>query len=297
MNGATYQVRAATGADLSRIWEIRYRNDIAGDDTPPPPGEAPPYLSHVLETGHLLVSESDGAVAAYAGVIDRGGAVYLTDLFVDPACQSARHGQTLLDAAFADVPERSRFTLASVDPRAIALYTRHGMTPRWPNLLLEAPVANLRIDPAWARALSAAALDDPALHALDAQACGRRRAVDFAFWRVREGGQACWLRDDAGRSGFAVIRTGAGRLWHPEAVTIGPCAAETPELASAVTLAAVAHAATLGSYLEIAVPGPHPALRALLVAGFRIVYVETACIADPDLVDPRRAIGSGGDLF
>ena len=47
----------------------------------------------------------------------------------------------------------------------------------------------------------------------------------------------------------------------------------------------------------MAVPGPHPALGTLLTAGFRITGVETYCAYRPELIDPARYLGSGGDLF
>lgn len=297
MTEANTTIRAATPDDLARIWDILYRNEVADEDDPPPQRAIPAHLHHVLATGRLLVSEADGQIAAFAGTIDRGGPVFLTDLFVDPDLQSGRHGKALLTAIFEDVPVTSRFTLSSVDHRAIALYARFGMTPRWPNLLLEAPVAELRIDPAWTQPAEAVACDDTRVLALDAEVCGRARTVDFAFWRDRQAGQAWWMRIGADHAGFAIIRPGGGTLWHPDAVAVGPCAGRTPDLARAVTLAAVARAAELGTFVEIAVPGPHPALRPLLDAGFKIVYVETACVADPTMIDPERMIGSGGDLF
>lgn len=62
-------------------------------------------------------------------------------------------------------------------------------------------------------------------------------------------------------------------------------------------LAAVHWVRSRGAFIEIAVPGPHPALETLLTAGFNITYVETYCASTAALVDPTRYIGSGGDLF
>ena len=102
----------------------------------------PPYLAHLLETADLRVAERDGRVAAYAAAITRAGVVYLNDLFVDPNAQSAKLGQELLQAILPSGDE-PRCVLASTDFRAIALYARFGMTPRWPNIDLEADAASL----------------------------------------------------------------------------------------------------------------------------------------------------------
>ena len=52
-----------------------------------------------------------------------------------------------------------------------------------------------------------------------------------------------------------------------------------------------------GCSLEITVPGPHPALRPLLEAGFRIDYIGTFCASAPVRLNPARYIPSGGDLY
>ena len=62
-------------------------------------------------------------------------------------------------------------------------------------------------------------------------------------------------------------------------------------------LAAVEWARSRAAIIEMAMPGPHPALKTLLAAGFRIDGVETYCASVPTLIDPARYLGSGGDLF
>jgi hypothetical protein len=292
---APFTIRPATSGDLEGIWEIRYVNDVAGESDLPERGLVPPYLAHVLATGNLLVAESAAGIVGYAGTVTRGQVWYLTDLFIDPAAQSGSVGQSLLRAL---APESgTRITLASVDPRAIALYTRFGMAPRWPDLLLEVAVERLQPFESVEVEFEEIAADNPELVQLDADASGRPRAIDLAFFVREERGQALRFHRDGATLGSGVVRFGAGRLWHPEAVTIGPISAVSAEAARDCVLAAVAHAAARGSYLEIAVPGSHPALRPLLEAGFRIVYVETYCGAEAGQIDPTRYVGSGGDLF
>jgi GNAT superfamily N-acetyltransferase len=291
-------VRPASAGDLEALWSIRYADEVAGDPDPPEPGPVPAYLGHVLATGQLLVAERDGQVVGFAGLVRRGETAFLTDLFVDPARQSGAVGRTLLRAIL-PAGGATPLTLSSTDPRALALYTRAGMRPRWPNVLLEAESAKLgRLDSTGIEIVEAEA-DDPSFVGWDAKASGRPRPEDVAFWLREEAGVPLWIRRAGAVVGYAIVRRGAGRLWHPEAVTIGPIGVRRLEDAAGCVAAVVDWARSRGSYLEIAVPGPHPALAPLLEARFRIVYVETFCAGDADgmLIDPGRYVGSGGDLF
>ena len=289
-------IRTATPADLERVWNIRFANDVAGADTIPERGGLPPYLSHLLAHGTLLVAERDGHVVGYAGRVDRGGVAYLTDLFVDPAYQSGAVGSGLLQHVFADDPPL-RCTMASSDFRAVALYSRAGMTPRWPNVLLRATSESRLSLPHGDVEMTRADVEDPELRFWDRACSGRARPEDLRFFVSGERGEAFWFRRGAETVGYGIVRLGAGRLWYPEAATVGPLGVGSAADALACALAAVAWARERSAGIELAVPGPHPALKALLDAGFAIEYVETYCASDPTLVDPMRYIGSGGDLF
>jgi GNAT superfamily N-acetyltransferase len=290
-----FTIRPAGAADLERIWDIRYANDVAGAESIPARGPVPPYLRHVLATGTLLVAETARGLAGYAGAVTRGEVAFLTDLFVDPGAHSGSIGQSLLRAILPS--NKSLTTLASVDPRAIALYTRAGMSPRWPNMLLEIAVERLKPRSPVDAESEEIAPNDGRLLALDRETSGRHRPEDLAYFVADEHGVALRFYRGAKTLGFGIVRFGAGRLWHPEAVTIGPIGAVDSQTAGPCVLAAMDYAAARGSYLEIAVPGPHPAFPPLLAAGFRLVYVETYCAADIRLIDPERYIGSGGDFF
>jgi hypothetical protein len=112
-----------------------------------------------------------------------------------------------------------------------------------------------------------------------------------------ERGQSFWFGKGAEIIGYGIIRFDAARPSRPDTVTIGPIGAATAVDARESVLTAVHWARSHGAFIEIAVPGPHPALRTLLMAGFRITYVETYCATTATLVDPARYIGSGSDLF
>lgn len=56
--------------------------------------------------------------------------------------------------------------------------------------------------------------------------------------------------------------------------------------------AAVAFACARSESVRLAIPGPHPGLRAPLAAGLRIVDTQTLASSAP-VFDPKRYVGSG----
>lgn len=93
------------------------------------------------------------------------------------------------------------------------------------------------------------------------------------------------------------MRKDAALLAPDETLMVGPVGGRTPADAADAVLASVAWASQRAPRLEIALPGPHPALPGLLAAGGQIDYIETYCASLPNMVDPERYAGSGGDLF
>lgn len=289
--------RPAYEADLAPIYEVFYQNEVLDSPHPPSPGNTPPYLRHVLQTGTLYVAEQNGLVLAYAGAITRGNISFLTDVFVRPGQQSGQLGKTLLHSV---LPQDGliHFTVSSSDPRALALYIRAGMRPYWPHfaLRLEKPTQEMPLntdmeiieaDPA-----------DPELVRWDAQISGRMRPIDLLYWVREERAVPLWFRRQGQTVGYGYIRWGAGTLWHPQACILGPIGVHSPEDATDCVLAAVNWASRQAEVLYIDVPGPHPCLATLLENGFRIIFVDTfVSTASTPFFDARCYIASGGDLF
>ncbi len=296
MNNASLLIRSALRDDLQRIWDIRYLNDIDGQINPPAQGPIPPYLPHLFNHGKLLVAERAGQVLAYAGATERSGITYLNDVFVDPAMQSEKLGQALLRAILPE-SDAPKYVLASTDFRAIALYARFGMAPRWPNFDIEntSSVLSFSFEPSLE--LVPVSLDDVNLVAWDAEISGRSRPLDFHFWREKEQGAAFWCRRDGQIVGYAVARFAASRTFNPEAAVIGPVGVRDPAHAAACVVAVTRWAASRAPYVKMAIPGPHPALVPLLASGLRIVYTQLYGSSAAGIVDPERYVGSGGDLF
>jgi GNAT superfamily N-acetyltransferase len=232
--------------------------------------EQPDYLDHELATGTLVVSEDDGGITGFGAALERGGVHHLGDLFLRPGLEGRGAGAAMLAKLLPDCGRRTTFS--SSDRRALALYARRGLVPVAPLLHLRGASA----PPEW---------DDGSLeptdaaHAagLDAELRGYARCVDHEFLAGLSS-----VEPLAGERAFAYLRTVAGTTY------VGPCG--DLDATASTALAAVARAARRSPGVGLAMPGPHPGLRPLLDAGFRIVDVDTIMTSPPDLLDWRRIV-------
>jgi hypothetical protein len=62
--------------------------------------------------------------------------------------------------------------------------------------------------------------------------------------------------------------------------------------AAAAVLAVLADLEPQGGMARVTLPGPHPAVRALLAAGWRVEEFDLFMATEPGLLDPRRAVPS-----
>jgi GNAT superfamily N-acetyltransferase len=269
------QLRDAEPDDLRGIYDVWYATEIDGVEPPPRWEDGPgtmPWFDHLLAIGRLMVAVDDGAVVGFAGLLDHGRCVALSDLFVHPSQQSKGIGGALLDAILP--PDRPRVTMASADPRAVASYARRGMRPRWPAYYVTAEPAQLRSAPRLAVNVREIPFTDydwdlPG----DAEHYTRLHAITLA---VEQAGR---------RLGTALVMTGnPQRLFHPQATELLESAATTEDDAAALVLGLVAHLLDQGaSRVVLQVPGPHAALAPLLKIGFLITDADMACATDADL--------------
>lgn len=285
-------IRPACSDDLSEIFDIIYEDEVTGDPNPPPRSDVPTSLRHELATGAVFVAEQDGHLLGFAGALTRGHTTYLADLFVRPQAQSGGLGAALLQRVFPAQPGRVRFTLASTDRRALALYVRAGLRPQWPNFLLRAIAPAPDPLPATDVTVSQAQPGDPELLRLDAELSGRDRAVDHQYWLQEEGGLPLWFHRRGTVVGYGYARSRVPVLWYPEHLRLGPIGARTPDDALGCVFAAIRWAQLQTQVLRIDVPGPHPCLAPLLAAHFQIVDVVTF-LAETPIFDPQRYLGSG----
>ncbi len=268
-------VRPAREEDLAAIARISVANDEPVAD-PDRPGSR--YLEHLLREARLVVAETDEGVVGFAGAIETPLGWFLTDLFVDPDVQGRGIGRALLAETLpASGP---RLTFSSSDPRAMPLYIRAGLAPWWPLLYLRPPdgAQSGRMPPSpggW----SVESIGSAVATELERDLTGHDRSRDWAFWAA-----------GPGRIPFRVAERG-----RPVAVGVvadarlGRLAIAGDTDPTAAVLAAVALAPG-GPPAGLAIPGPHPAVRALLELGWLIDGRDTFMASGPDLLDPTRLL-------
>jgi GNAT superfamily N-acetyltransferase len=291
-------VRPATSADLEQVYDIWYEAEVADLPDPPPRTDMPAIFSHELNTGEMYVVEGGGQILAYAALITRSTISYLAEFYVRPAHQSSGVGKLLLRHI---LPSDGRMccTLSSDDPRALALYCRAGMRPRWPHFLLRARTARLSDLPrSYVQAVKGRG-GRPELVRWDAEIGGRLRPADHAYWRDATGATPLWFQRDGQVIGYGYVQGRSHEaLQHPEALVLGPLGATQANDALACVCAAARWAAHRAPILLIGVPAAHPSLAPLLDAGFRITYVETfVSTTHEPFANPRCYIPSSSTLY
>ncbi|GAA3677766.1 hypothetical protein GCM10022224_047310 [Nonomuraea antimicrobica] len=232
----------------------------------------PDFLDAERSFGRLLFAPDEtGGALGFGGTLRRGSVTHLGDLFVLPGHQSAGVGRALLAELLRE--SGPKVTFASSDPRAMALYVRHGLRPWTPLLYLTGPAAGLPAPPARRTRAEEVAT-------LDARASGGARPATLA-WYAALPGVTMYATD----RGYAATRlTGHD-------VLIGPAGGATPQDCADAVLAALA--ATRARTARIALPGTHPLVPTLLAtAGWRIGDLDTLMADEPGLalIRPDRYV-------
>jgi GNAT superfamily N-acetyltransferase len=279
-------IRRATPGDVPAMRAILAAH---GEDGPVASGGVDivgPYLVHVARHHTAMVSELDGRVVAFGGVIDAGVAVMLADLFVDASMLGRGIGRPLLEALFGDAERRATF--ASDDPRALPLYVRAGMTPLWPSLYLQGSATQL---PALDPGLTTWDATPEELSLIEEAWTGALRTADHRYWASQPAVDVFIVEDEEGP-----VAIGSAR-----AKQVSPARAVERLLVRpgadpvAPTLAALARAARKG-LAQACILGPNPVLPVLLDAGWHIVERDQFLASSPDLVDPARLLPNPGML-
>ncbi|MCT9933254.1 GNAT family N-acetyltransferase [Planotetraspora sp. A-T 1434] len=262
--------RAAVDADMPAVRAVASHFDLLGKW----PG-TPDFLDAERTFGDLLVgSDGRAGIVGYGGTLRRGPVTHLGDLFVLPEHQSSGIGRMLLDAL---LPHGAPLvTFASADPRAMALYVRHGMRPRCPLLYLTGSPRSLDRPLAYGQPVERA--DARLAGELDAEVSGGDRSATLAWYAGLPGVTWGVVGD-----GYAFARVAGGEL------VVGPAGGVTPsDCAAAVLGACAAHSDV--DVVRMAVPGAHPLLPALLAAGWRITDMDTFMTSDDALVRLDRYV-------
>jgi GNAT superfamily N-acetyltransferase len=274
-------IRAAHARDLTAIADIAAATGQQDDWS----GRNPAYVEHLMRVGRVLVSETGGRITGFGAVQEVGTVRVLCDLFVEPAAHGSGVGRALLAELWHGAPRR--MTFSSQHAHALPLYTSFGLDAWWPLLYLRGDVGGLRFPAGWRTGGGTA--DEVA--AFELSWTGIDRTADHRAWAARANGAALVVR----RGGSVLAAAAAGGppadfgLTH---LVMDP-AADDATAADAV-LAALAGLAGPGPTAWVCLPGPHPAVRPLLAAGWRVQELDIFMASEPGLLDPRRAVPSPG---
>ena len=276
-------IRAATAADAPAIGQVA----VATGQDEEWSGSDPAYVAWLLANGRLLVAVRDGALAGFGATrrIGAGPAAVsmLCDLFVHPDAHGLGIGQAVLAELWRDEPRR--MTFSSLHPHALPLYTRFGVDAWWPLLYLAGPVAALRAPDGWSVSVSGPA----EVAAAELGWTGVDRAADHRAWAARPHGfPASVLRDGA----LVAAGTAAGDGDEFGIVHLAIAPGVTDDTARDAVLTLLASLDAPDGRAMVCLPAPHPAVRPLLGAGWRVRDKDLYMASEPDLLDARRAVPS-----
>ena len=276
---ADVSVRTARSGDLAAISAIATANGQRDEWS----GRNPAYVEHLMRHGRVAVAETGDRVAGFGAAQQLGEVRMLCDLFVDPDVHGSGIGRALLTELWGDA--RKRMTFSSLHAHALPLYTSFGIDAWWPLLYLHGDSRTLPMPEGWTRTAGTAS------HAaeLEREWTGTDRPTDYRAWAARPNGGALLVARDGlmMAAGAAAGPAGDYGLMH---LATSPAADD--QAAATAVIAALAGMAPPGTTTNICLPGPHPAVRALLAAGWRVDEFDLFMGTEPDLIDPRRAVPS-----
>ncbi len=257
--------RVANVDDVPAIRRISLALGQAEEDS----GSDAGYVRFLLSSGTVMVAEtvSGSSVIAWGAVKQSRGRSMLTDLFVDPDHQARGVGAGLLRRLWPSGPrEPARFTFSSRHPAALPLYARAGLVPGWPLLYmsgdrtrLAAPDGPAHLEVRRVDAATAASADMQLASAGYADVADvSRLAADYRWWGRGQPHSGLIVIDGARPvAAGAATRNTLAHLTCAEGQNAAPAV-----IAALLTLDA--------PEVTLCLPGPHPVVRDLLEAGFRI---------------------------
>jgi len=278
------RVRPAAESDLDAIGAVT----IATGQHDEWGGSNPAYVRHLLSHGRVVVAELAGKVTAFGAVRQIGtgddAVSMLCDLFVDPAAQGRGCGRAMLTDLWAEAGRK--MTFSSLHANAMPLYTSFGLDAWWPLLYLHGDTARLPVTGEWTVEPASAA----AVAGHELTLTGDDKLADHEAWAARPGGESVLVSHNAEViAAGAVVRGGPDRgIVH---LAVSP-AADDGDTAAAV-LQTLAHLDGPESEMaNVCLPAPHPAVRALLTAGWHFDEFDLFMATEPGLVDARHAVPS-----
>jgi GNAT superfamily N-acetyltransferase len=277
-------VRTAAEADLAAIAAIAVATGQHDEEG----GGNPAYVRHLMEHGRVVVAELGGKAAGFGATRQIGtgpaAVTMLCDLFVDPAAHGRGCGRAMLADLWAG--SQPRMTFSSLHANAMPLYTSFGLDAWWPLLYLHGQTARLPTVSEWA--VEPVTAGPVARYEL-AWTCADR-LDDHRSWAARPGGECVLVSREAEViAAGTVITSGPDRgIVH---LALSP-AVDDGAAAAAVLLTLALLSGPDRELAHVCLPAPHPAVRALLAAGWQFDEFDLFMATNPDLLDPRRAVPS-----
>ena len=280
---AGIEVRGAVPADLPQIAAVA----LATGQDEEWGGAGPAYMSHLLAHGSVVVGIAGDSVIGFGATRQLGSGPsavsMLCDLFVHPRIHGSGCGRAMLAVLW---PGRGRrMTFSSLHGHALPLYTSFGLDAWWPLLYLRGRVGALTVPRGWRS--GAAAPGEVAAREL--AWTGVDRSADHLAWARRPGGAGV-LAWRGGQVMAAATVGGADGEYGVTHLALAPSAGGAD--AAAAVLAALAALEPEDGQARVCLPGPHPAVRALLAVGWRVEEFDLFMATEPGLLDPRRAVPS-----
>jgi ribosomal protein S18 acetylase RimI-like enzyme len=259
------------------------------------PAQPPPILVHLLKSdpeGSFVAHDKKGKLIGFTMALIREDEWYLAFLFVDPTLQSRGLGQKLLRKAM-DYGKKNnckRWALCtfSINPQAVAVYSKMGMPPQRPILAMERSRKDKesfkKLRPTITLTVKEATNDRiiNRLVALDRRARHVARPEEHFFWLGSKEYDVLLFHDDKKLVGYAVVNSRG---------MIAPVVAAKPQYLTSMLAYAIEWGVNKGHKFQIAfIQGSQTeAIQMLLAAGFTIDEV-TLLMASEQVTDPRLYI-------
>jgi GNAT superfamily N-acetyltransferase len=247
----------------------------------------PAYIGHLMAHGSLLVAERSGLVTGFGATLPIGSGAgtisMLTDLFVHPQAHGTGTGRAILAKLWAGY--QRRMTFSSLHANALPLYTSFGVDAWWPLLYLRGDVRHLPMPGGW----SVAPSEPDRVGALELEWTGTDRTRDHRFWAGWPAGAAVVAASN-GQPAAAGTIGGAGAEFGICHLSADP-RIDDDEARDAV-IAVLSWLAPADGRARVCLPGPHPATRSLLGAGWRVEEFDLHMASEPGLIDPLRLVPS-----
>jgi GNAT superfamily N-acetyltransferase len=303
-HGAGMKYRLAQEADLATTYEIMVTaaNDLnqklgravaVGEHSPPVRAMAVRHAALAHDAEHFWVAEHDGETVGFGLAIRREGLAYLAALHILPEFQSAGIGRELIRRSLLSSDSKPDLTLTICEAANIAsngLYGRVGLFPVVAIQQLCGPAESRETESGMELRLVRADRTSQIMRSLDRSVFGITRDQDHATWHGVATMSLHLLMDGEAARGYIYVDA-AGSL--------GPAAAESPDLLACAVALGLGNLADAGvKTAHLRVPGTAICVLSMLLdRGFRYEVGVNLLLADRVFGNLENYLFSGADAL